>query len=732
MFRFATTGGPGVMVLVLASATLGCSTLALKLPKSLRGGSASRADDKTGAADHGGARGEAAAPARTAAAPARGTLPADAPAGVPQKKYEDATYHVARLEKSLAEDRDYAAQMEQRLGVARAAVAELAVDYPDADLSALHQYMGALDAEARGVLLALTVEKQAEREPGLSREQQIAAVHGAPAIEPLAPAACDGPFKISELPAPGYYRDIMNAPTQEESLHNIAAWSCRAPELAARHKWVANLWQGVANEAGLDGAAFAKHQRTLLYLTDKGFDAKMNAYCEQITAPLKRSKGKEVAMSLAERAEATSHAVVMGCLERYARNGIWPDAIDDALEQGLTGPEQLWRGALLYEKLYVLDAQELQDERKRQDEALRMVAQVAHLSTDVERFDPRAFQKQARKSLPETKDPQVLAYRDWRLDFVSSAAQAQPARLEAALQEVDRDHPGVYKVAVTAPRAAFKKWERSFKRDKTALALVRTVQAAKQDGQVGKAKGCTKGARRLLLQRMKGAKDRDDVKARAQDFTVRPIVDATVDCARLDGESYDAALLKPLTYGDKAALGPRAAAMLGARDAVIPYLEKDEKFPIKAGYFKDILSGNDVAREFQKQQQKSGFRDLSFTAQDGVVQSMKKTKGGVKVTFKQTFITQPKYSCKETNRIDRIMPDGTIKYRENCKRIGTEKLRSSPLPVVFPPHLTTGMKRGSFVKFDRVQGGDSGVPVEVYKDENMKKMTAFRGVAVKN
>jgi len=115
----------------------------------------------------------------------------------------------------------------------------------------------------------------------------------------------------------------------------------------------------------------------------------------------------------------------------------------------------------------------------------------------------------------------------------------------------------------------------------------------------------------------------------------------------------------------------------------------------------------------------------------GVMASVTKTAHGVHVVFVQKRIQTMSQKCVESNKADRVTPDGKIIYRQVCHDTGLVWVNTEPSPVDVPAQYAGGLKAGRFAKFDDTNmGGNGAIPISVYSDKVGKHLIGWGGFAL--
>ena len=114
----------------------------------------------------------------------------------------------------------------------------------------------------------------------------------------------------------------------------------------------------------------------------------------------------------------------------------------------------------------------------------------------------------------------------------------------------------------------------------------------------------------------------------------------------------------------------------------------------------------------------------------GVVKQVEKKGDLVKVIFKTEKYKVPDYTCVETNKVDRILPDGSILYRRNCTKVGEHEEESTATPFETPAWAAEGVGPGSFVVTSWGPSGTDGRAwiIQAWDSKARGKRTSLFGI----
>jgi hypothetical protein len=107
------------------------------------------------------------------------------------------------------------------------------------------------------------------------------------------------------------------------------------------------------------------------------------------------------------------------------------------------------------------------------------------------------------------------------------------------------------------------------------------------------------------------------------------------------------------------------------------------------------------------------------------VQSVQRSGNTAKLVFVQeTHRSHTPYDCVETDKVERITPDGRVIYRTNCK--WRESTYESPEadPITVPAYEATSIKSGDDVRFVVDQNGNGHI-VRVFRSSGVVQMREY-------
>ncbi len=290
----------------------------------------------------------------------------------------------------------------------------------------------------------------------------------------------------------------------------------------------------------------------------------------------------------------------------------------------------------------------------------------------------------------------------------SGAIKLWAARYEAAVAAKIGD-PAWKELLVTAPQRGAAAWHAAA--DKYKDALAHSDAFAKNLDE-----GCKKQLWADFLPIVKKLKH-DNARALRQSISDDPIVgvllERLMNCLVVEGEVAPAQTLDHLASEVRVMGGPQMAAYYAAMDA----LDKIDKLHVKA---------SDLPYPAEPLEHDDGKID-DVGSEEGVIASVTKSKKGLHIEFVKTRVQTMSQKCVETNRVDRVRPDGKLIYRQECHDTGLVWSNTTPLPLDVRVPYGAGLQAGRYARFDDTDGDDV-IPIVVFSDKIGKHLIAFAGL----
>ncbi|MER2559991.1 MAG: hypothetical protein ABTQ32_04685 [Myxococcaceae bacterium] len=545
---------------------------------------------------------------------------------------------------------------------------------------------------------------------GIEAPTPVAPANGAEAIAPMKPTWCEGVLE-SFGKSLDSQRPAIPTVWQSQVTEGIL-FSCLDPDWDVRQQVVAAFRQTMSNQLSLTAA----QNERLMFLGSRiviaGYE-KTKALDKQSCdafPPLEDGTAAVKANRLLERR-------VMGCGNAASHE---PDVrlLDLDTPGGLT--TQLAMAGFIH-KLIPSSSAETDEER------LRVASDIAVANTVP--LDVAAFEKQL-----EGLNFNVVSEAKARLSWLR--ARAIVTTHVNSYKKLNAKLPGLTKLVIDVPTKAAQEWAtKQAAADKPVLDLVLAMES-----QTGPLKGCAKKLWPFFVKELEPQKSAKLSEVRLSGL----LAWALAECASRDP---DAGAMEPVfTY-----FADRSTAVRGPYTAA--YLAYVEAFNEAGGSQK-----NAAFDESKRGGRPSGVSSLpepldnpigeatrtvsmfgtvnplspeqAFGA--GVVKAVEKKGETVKLIFRTEKYKVPDLSCVETNKIDRITPDGTILYRKNCKIVGEHEETSTIEPVELPGFAAAGVGPGSFVSLYFMpinsQGAGKAFLIEAWDSKARAKRTSFFGL----
>jgi hypothetical protein len=290
----------------------------------------------------------------------------------------------------------------------------------------------------------------------------------------------------------------------------------------------------------------------------------------------------------------------------------------------------------------------------------------------------------------------------------SGAIKLWAARYEAAVAAKIGD-PAWKELLVTAPQRGAAAWHAAADKYKDALAHSDAFAENLDEG-------CKKQLWADFVPIVKKLKH-DNVRVLRQSISDDPIVgvllDRLMNCLVVEGEEAPAQTLGHLVEEVRVMVGPQMAAYYASIDA----LDKLDKLHVKP---------SDLPYPATPLEHDDGEVD-GVGSEEGVIASVTKSKIGLHIAFVQSRVQTMSQKCVETNRVDRVRPDGKLIYRQECHDTGLVWSDTTPRPLDVRVPYGAGLQAGRYAKFDDEDASDV-IPITVFSDKVGKHLIAFAGV----
>lgn len=555
--------------------------------------------------------------------------------------------------------------------------------------------------------------KTSRRRAKIEAPEPVAAAPGIEVIAPTKPTWCEGVLEARGKSLDNYFpavpKDFMGKLTE------VIVFSCLDPDWDVRQKVVAAWRQKMSNALGLSAATNERllklgAQIDITSLDREKEKAAARAHCDTFK-PLPEG-------TAAERANRALERIVLGCGNRLSDENKMR-FIDVDAPGALTS--QLAMSGLIYRVL---------GEGSEAQPSLNDASDVAVLGQVP--LDASAFESQLAsvKLTPHGEAAALMAYYGQR---------ARLGQYQQLIRDAAKKTPALTKLVFDAPTAAAKDYlSRRAAADKPLLDLVLAMEA-----QSGALNGCGKKLYPFLQAELK-----TQGKPSIDEVTISGLLAwALAECGRRDGEApMMEAAFSYWAERSTAVRGPLTAAYLAYVDAYNEASAGQGKQTFDANRRRGGPASNESGGLPAPQANPMGEAALtdsrfghensfmpSQTRGAGIVKGVEKKGEVVKITFKTEKYMVPDLECVETNKVDRITPEGQIVYRTSCKKVGEHEEQSTLEPVEIPAWAAGGVGPGSYIvpMWGSINGGAAGHAwiLEAYESKARTKRTSLLGLA---
>ncbi|MEO0459380.1 MAG: hypothetical protein AAF219_00965 [Myxococcota bacterium] len=267
-------------------------------------------------------------------------------------------------------------------------------------------------------------------------------------------------------------------------------------------------------------------------------------------------------------------------------------------------------------------------------------------------------------------------------------------------------------------------WTNDYKDNREAVDFAWQMEELVAEGDKGQLAGCSEKAREYASQFLasRTPKSKEDVSAAAADPIGTLLVASAYECENALDNALAAQTYASLLEEGPAARGPRFAGLLAVARKTAELKQTITRLPLETRDFRPYVPNSAFGMP--------GTRYFEDGA--GIVAKVSNNGDAMSITFKKDRWKIPKTQCRETNRVDRILPDGTVRYRKICKQVGEVTVTRKEEPVTIPTRAAHGVKPGAFMYFLRDKEQSSqGVPKEVYTSKRRGKLINYYGLSLK-
>ncbi|MCA9534663.1 MAG: hypothetical protein R3B40_24760 [Polyangiales bacterium] len=554
---------------------------------------------------------------------------------------------------------------------------------------------------------------------------RLRAANGVRTVAPAAPGFCRPGFEPLEAreARENKLRDVLNlrrlaegGSTNFKPAHDLgdltfaARFACSFPRDAHQQAWLAAYRQLLVNETDMPDTALDALLGYALTASDRRAELRCAGYAQDTTMPAP------------ERA-ARSAVGMFVCGNR----GVQADEMLYWLDRAEALPDELLRAALVWNVAswdrapYArpLGSAGIAPDDLLRDQELAGWVQVRH---DGLALDPRAFEQALSASrLDETE--RVFA----RVQFFRTKRLAQLH--DTAFRALGARVPELLPMVTTLGEAAFTEWTRAHTENRAAMEQAFEFELRLAQGGPGAVRGCAPELRRAWHDYLEGQRPAspEDVEASVDTPAGSVLAAAYYRCELEAGERAHAVALAQLLQPAQTQRGPRVAALNAVRRAAAVAVRDNPRFPYTARGLRPFALMRDGVSWVRD------VGDYSSSVVEGVVATLTPRGEDVRVTFRTQRVELPVLQCTETNRIHRILPDGTIQYRRNCVQTGTRLVDVTPPAGLVHRDFAAGIAVGHALR--AYQGSSNEdvrtVPLVAYADGGATRPAAYLGVTLR-
>lgn len=564
--------------------------------------------------------------------------------------------------------------------------------------------------------LALPTAAQAQKGPpdGPAPTWKLPPPPGVETVKPMKPTWCAGYKPRPWLPGNLVYDDVDRLGYSEELLEQIAQLACDRPDEPGRQQWIAFYRQGWLNIVGTsekeDRAAMAARM-SLRAARDAAA-----ARC----APMYADKGLSPADAVFTRLRATA----VGCygppteITDGNSNAFGLSGASYWLDRAAEPPDELVRLS------WVLRCLNPGASNVDPDSIDRALGRWSMCGMDAARLDRKKFDKEVAAlgldPLGQVRAREAFAY-----------TRLLVASYQAALTRLRAKDPAYGRILDAAARG-FADWVALRREHAAVLDQAFAMEDAFRDADPRTIGDCSGSLRKALQDHVAAVapKTKDELVDALNDDVGQPVLKALIACDSMQGRYALSDTEHALLGSGRTRRGPRTAAFWATLDVVSEIAAEKFRFPVQPGNFGGPLPDRGA---WMVAAWESTFNQIHWDRdQKGQVATVKAQGDGVMVTFKTRSWKEPVWKCKETNRVDRITPDGRVEYRQSCVAAGTQVVKETPRPAWIRKDLAAGIKPGVFVtmRLDTKPEPDQGYPLSVHADAGQTRLVQYQGFVV--
>ncbi len=571
------------------------------------------------------------------------------------------------------------------------------------------------------VLLPQRVTAQDAEVPPVPTEFRVAAAPGVRTVQPSAPSFCNVEFepvpdrdvRISRL------RDRVGLRTFAQGrgrfvekwrdYHHVARFACTYPNDPNQQAWLAMYRQVLVNETG----APANLIDELLHFALTHSEPRPTLECPSL-AP------DRLATLIENDRTAAIRALVCGGLgSGGAEAALW--WLDRAAEE----ESELFRVATVFvfaswdgnftESLAsgTVDTEELLTEG---GEGLARWIAIRH---DGKSFD-------IANAIRELDATELGAREKLWGKLTIHRIRRKVQTVEHGWQQLANRLPELAPMLADVPDRAFREWTEAYQQHRARIDRAFAFEDAWLTRRRSNMEGCVAPLRENFFDYVESQRpqSKDELEALARAPIGYILLAALGRCESEVGSATNTTAVRRLLENAERQRGPRLAALRAVRLAVAQAREENAEFPFRTEDMQPF-------QRFPGERDWAEIVDTSTDYSEGVVARVTRRGEVARITFRRDSYTRPRYRCVETNRIAEIRRDGSVSYRRNCVRAGTETITSVPEPVNVPAFAASQIRPGRHLQVFRGVDGDtaSGFPLLVHDSAQQRRELAFMGIS---
>ncbi len=508
--------------------------------------------------------------------------------------------------------------------------------------------------------------------PELPAELVVAPSGGAWTYQPQVPTWCDREFKAYRESDGENERSLKTA---LGDLSKVARFACTWPNNENQQKWTAAALQSLVNTMGISQAQIHNYMRAKLNWGDFVETETCPFEVSQMDLPSEKARNLvkaavycnkrigdfKTALWNSDRTPTLNPSVAVGLM--YLGLKINGASAKESIKKGevpvswITGHQE----AVAHYAFFRKDIEDLNEESVFSDAAQYDLKDI-HMGLAIEKFF------QVKKYI---------------------------ALLQTTFAEMAQGQPGLEDVFNTAPLAAHQSWVEEYTANKDVLDQALAMEVLAERGDAAALANCQTEQSQAWQNyaATHDPKSKEDILEIAATPVGYVLLTGLFHCETFHGQGQAGEIAGLL---GKAALqrGPRTAAQQASVRAIGIARKTNRRFPLTP---KLIFGASRQAQAVYDMGVAYSGDGGWWEGHGGTVKRVTDDGDYKVVEFKRETIRVPKFRCTETNRIDGINPDGTIRYRLNCVQNGMETIDVTAPTAHIRAVRAAGIRPGAYV-----------------------------------